>query len=71
MLEKVYADRQLGILTLGIEPEFDGLHQEPRFQDLLKRIGLPPPAGASTPRGTAERRIPSEREGNRAARPTP
>jgi len=40
-LEKAYADHE-GLLTwIKAERNFDILHSDPRFQDLLRRVGLP------------------------------
>ncbi|MGA8767366.1 MAG: winged helix-turn-helix domain-containing protein [Candidatus Acidiferrales bacterium] len=39
-LEKAYAERDLAMTELAITAEFDGLRQEPRFQSLLRSIGL-------------------------------
>jgi tetratricopeptide (TPR) repeat protein len=41
-LEKAYQDRSSRMLLLRVEPAFDSLRSDPRFQDLLRRIGLPP-----------------------------
>jgi serine/threonine protein kinase len=40
-LEKAYAERDSRIVALKVEPAFEGLRSDPRFQDLVKRIGLP------------------------------
>jgi Flp pilus assembly protein TadD len=40
-LEKAYREGAYGILFLKSEPEFDGLRSEPRFQDVMRRVGLP------------------------------
>jgi TolB-like protein len=39
-LERAYKERQLHMTEIGIEPAFDALRSEPRFQDLLHRIGV-------------------------------
>jgi tetratricopeptide (TPR) repeat protein len=41
-LEKAYAQRSIGLLTLKVHPIFDALRPDPRFQDLLRRVGFPP-----------------------------
>ena len=41
-LEKAYAERSVGLETLKVHPIFDGLRPDPRFQELLRRVGLPP-----------------------------
>jgi tetratricopeptide (TPR) repeat protein len=41
-LEKAYEERDASLQTLKVTPLFDTLHSDPRFQDLLRRIGLPP-----------------------------
>ena len=40
-LEKAYLDVDEDLTTLKVEPDFDPLRSDPRFQDLLRRIGLP------------------------------
>jgi TolB-like protein/DNA-binding winged helix-turn-helix (wHTH) protein/Tfp pilus assembly protein PilF len=39
-LEQGYTERQLHMTEIGIEPAFDTLRPEPRFQDLVRRIGV-------------------------------
>jgi hypothetical protein len=39
-LEKAYADREGRMTILSVAPEFDSLHSDPRFQDLVRRVGL-------------------------------
>src|SRR5262245_37186206 len=39
-LEKAYAERSAGIVSIKSDPAFDWLHADPRFQRLLRRIGL-------------------------------
>jgi Tfp pilus assembly protein PilF len=41
MLEKAYAEHSKMMVGLNLEFAFDGLHSEPRFADLQRRIGLP------------------------------
>jgi eukaryotic-like serine/threonine-protein kinase len=39
-LEKAYNDRSDQITYIGKDPRFDSLREDPRFQDLVRRIGL-------------------------------
>ena len=43
LLEKAFAssERDLGLVQLKANPVWEPLHTDPRFQDLLRRIGLP------------------------------
>jgi serine/threonine-protein kinase len=40
-LDGAYAERTWAMLLLRADPTFDGLHADPRFERLLKRVGLP------------------------------
>ena len=40
-LEKAYQDRHPFMTLIGAEPVFDSLRSDPRFADLVRRIGLP------------------------------
>ena len=37
-LEKAYADRSLLLMFVGADPEFDGLHSDPRFTALVGKV---------------------------------
>jgi Tfp pilus assembly protein PilF len=39
-LEKAYAARDLQLQYLRVSPAYDPLRSDPRFQDLLRRVGL-------------------------------
>jgi TolB-like protein/DNA-binding winged helix-turn-helix (wHTH) protein/Tfp pilus assembly protein PilF len=39
-LEKAYQERSSNLIYLQVDPRFDGLRTDPRFQDLLRRMGL-------------------------------
>jgi TolB-like protein len=41
-LEKAYERRSHYMIFVAADPAFDSLHADPRFADLLRRIGLPP-----------------------------
>jgi eukaryotic-like serine/threonine-protein kinase len=40
-LEKAYEERAPGLLDLDLDPDYDNLRTDRRFQDLKRRIGLP------------------------------
>ena len=40
-LEKAYADRDLQLQFLRVDPGYDPIRNDPRFADLLQRVGLP------------------------------
>jgi Tfp pilus assembly protein PilF len=40
-LEKAYQARDADMVDSGTEPSFDSLHSDPRYADLLRRVGLP------------------------------
>jgi tetratricopeptide (TPR) repeat protein len=40
-LEKANVNREEGLNRLAVEPLFDGCRQDPRFQALIRRLGLP------------------------------
>ena len=41
-LDKAYEEHSFSMAHLTVEPRFDPLRSDPRFADLLRRIGLPP-----------------------------
>ena len=43
LLEKAYQEHSASLLYLGVDVVCDGLHTDPHYADLLRRIGLPQP----------------------------
>jgi len=41
LLEQAYKNRDLLLRYIGIAYEYDGLRNDPRFKDLVKRLNLP------------------------------
>ena len=46
-LEKSYEEHSHWLIYLHIDPSMDGLRDDLRFQDLLRRVGLPAPTLAA------------------------
>jgi len=46
-LEKAFEQHDVTLVWLGRDPRLDGLRAEPRFRELLRRIGLLPNAGSA------------------------
>jgi len=46
-LEKAYQEREHDLAFSNAWPIFDNLHSDPRYQDLIRRVGLPPPRASS------------------------
>ena len=40
-LEKAYAAHDLRLQFLKVDPDYDSLRNDPRFIDLMRRVGLP------------------------------
>ncbi len=40
-LEKAFVERSLWLIYVRAEPMFDALRADPRFHDLIRRVGLP------------------------------
>jgi len=40
-LEKGFEERDHLMINLTVEPVFDSLHSDPRFQDLVRRVEIP------------------------------
>lgn len=44
-LEKAYQGREANLVYLQVDPGFDALRPDPRFQDLLRRMKFPEKPG--------------------------
>jgi hypothetical protein len=39
-LERAYADRSAGLIYLHLDPLYDALRDDPRMDEMIRRIGL-------------------------------
>ncbi len=53
-LEKAFAEHSHWLIYLHIDPSMDGLRDNPRFQDLLRRVGLPRHFCVETPSSSTD-----------------
>ncbi|HJT16796.1 MAG TPA: hypothetical protein VJ853_05390, partial [Thermoanaerobaculia bacterium] len=62
-LERAYREHAFGLIFLGVAPEYDGLRADPRFRDLMRRVGViePPNVADSSKSSTAAAMIPSSK----------
>jgi len=47
-LDKAFVQRPYGLVYLAVDPVWAPLHGEPRYQELVRKIGLPPIADLKT-----------------------
>ena len=40
LLNRAYEERDLRLIFIGAWPDYDPLRQDPRFDDLMRRVGL-------------------------------
>jgi len=57
LLEQAYRERSAALILINADPVFERFRQQPRFQDLLRRVGFAqtPPAAASGSTAAARR----------------
>ncbi len=55
-LERGYRERAFEMVQIGTRRSFDPLRGDPRFQDLLRRVGFPPLQARTTSRKIDESR---------------
>ena len=44
-LERAYAERSMWLVWFHVTPTFDSVRRDPRFDSIVRRMGLPPEAG--------------------------